>query len=320
MDFIDFTIFDVFKKNNKVYLIISINNLPVKHNEIMVKLNKNKLTFNCKYEKNNYEPILIFVYNSNICKKNDTDPESNTDLSIEIQYKEITNKKLIEDVTNNNTNRKTLALTTLFKHDYKLFTGFYEYYKNQGVEHFYMYYNGVLNDEIRNIFNYQDVTLIEWNFRYWNLKKYKFKHHAQLGQMHHAIYKYGKNNYDYMIFNDLDEYLFIPNVKLVNYIKNNTNIDMFGFCNKWTRTIDDTNIIKEDLITSETICYGNRSKNIYKIDSIETIGIHKGYKYTIPKPIHLTNHIMYHFYNWTRKNRVEKTNIKTKIDLSFLYK
>ena len=42
--------------------------------------------------------------------------------------------------------QNNIALTTLFKDDYELFPFFYEYYKNQGVEHFYMYYNGILND------------------------------------------------------------------------------------------------------------------------------------------------------------------------------
>ena len=43
-----------------------------------------------------------------------------------------------------------------------------------------MYYNGLLNDKIKEIFNYDDVTLIEWDFRYWNDKeKHKYKRHAQ---------------------------------------------------------------------------------------------------------------------------------------------
>ena len=48
-----------------------------------------------------------------------------------------------------------------------------------------------------------------------------FKHHAQPGQMHHALYKYGKNNYNYMIFCDLDEYIFIPNKTIKEYIFEN---------------------------------------------------------------------------------------------------
>ena len=88
-----------------------------------------------------------------------------------------------------------------------------------------MCYNGLLNDKIKEIFNYDDVTLIEWDFRYWNDKeKHKYKRHAQAEQIHHALYKYGKDNYKYMIFNDLDEYFFIPNIKLIDYIKSKSNV------------------------------------------------------------------------------------------------
>ena len=45
----------------------------------------------------------------------------------------------------------------------------------------------------------------------------KYRHHAQLGQIHHAIYYYGKDICDYMIFCDLDEYLFIPNNSIIEF-------------------------------------------------------------------------------------------------------
>ena len=80
----------------------------------------------------------------------------------------------------------------------------------QGVDHFYMYYNGKLTQEIIDKFNFPNVTLIEWDFRYWNcMKTYKWGHHAQMGQLSDAIYRYGKDNYDYMIFNDMDEFFYI---------------------------------------------------------------------------------------------------------------
>ena len=186
------------------------------------------------------------------------------------------------------------------------------------VQHFFMYYNGILNNEIKKIFNYKDVTLIEWNFRYWNPKKYKYKHHAQLGQIHHALYKYGKDNFEYMIFNDLDEYLFIPNNKLVKYIKLNTNINIFGFKNIWAKTKTNNKKIEENLDISKPIGFGKRSKCIYMVSSIQTIDIHKSNK-MLKKKVEDNNNYMYHFYNWGTKKRIFKTPISKKIDLIFLF-
>ena len=41
-----------------------------------------------------------------------------------------------------------------------------------GITKFYLYYNGILNNDIINFFNKDDIILIEWNFHYWNNKKY----------------------------------------------------------------------------------------------------------------------------------------------------
>lgn len=310
MDFNDFTIFDAFVKDKLVYLILSINNIPLDNSQIIVKLNNNVLQFKYKYEKNKYEPILIFVYDI----YNNIDLQSTLDF--ELIYKSQVFKKNIEYVSIDN--KKNLALTTLFKDDYNLFPSFYKYYKSQGVEHFYMYYNGVLTSDIRNVYNYDDVTLIEWNFRYWNPTTYKYNHHAQMGQIHHALYKYGKQNYEYMIFNDLDEYLFIPDIKLIDHINNNKQIDVFGFCNTWSKTVDDTKIFKKDLIVAETLRYGVRSKNIYKLDSIKTLYIHHYDVSTIPN-LTMSLNIMYHFYNWTMIDRDEKTHKKIELNLDFLH-
>lgn len=233
MDFNDFTLFDVFWKNKLIYLILSINNNVLNENNLLVSLNQIDLNFKEKIVKNKYEPTLIFIYH-------DKNIDINKDLIVKIVYKGKKFKKKVEKVFNNNNSNNFLSLTTLFKDDYYLFPNFYKYYKSQGVQHFFMYYNGLLSNEIKKIFNYSDVTLIEWNFRYWNSSKCKYAHHAQLGQIHHALYKYGKNNYKYMIFNDLDEYLFIQNVKLIDYIKLNTKFSSFGFKNVWAKTIDNS--------------------------------------------------------------------------------
>ena len=312
--FHDFTLFDVFWKNNLIYLILSINNNIVDESKLNVYLNKTKIKLKQKIIKDKYEPTLIFIYDDNsidISKK----------LFIQVFFDGKEYSKEIEKIVNKEKSN-FLCLTTLFKDDYNLFPNFYNYYKRQGVQHFFMYYNGLLNNKIKEIFNYKDVTLIEWNFRYWNPKKYKYRHHAQLGQMHHALYKYGKDNYEYMIFNDLDEYLFIPNIKLVEYIKLNTNINVFGFKNIWAKTKSKQKKLEENLDISEPSPFRKRSKCIYMVSSIETINIHHNCT-MLKKENLICDNYMFHFYNWGdsqgphRPDSIE-TPISKKINLNFL--
>jgi hypothetical protein len=194
-----------------------------------------------------------------------------------------------------------------------------------------MYYNGLITPGIKTVFDKPDVTLVQWNFQYWNPRGVKYPHHAQMGQMHHALYKYGKDIYDYMIFCDLDEYLHIPKNKRIEtienianiapnseeytdntirrFITNNPDIDIFGFCNFWSNTIDGNmpstpHLPKTFLSVLEPVEYLERSKNIYKVSSINTIGIHQvGYNfYSTMK--HIIDLKMYHFYKWSSKGRV----------------
>ena len=75
MDFEDFTLFNIFLKSNKIYLICSILNFPITENQLDILLyinikssqsNQNIVSINNnfyrKIEKDNHEPILILVY------------------------------------------------------------------------------------------------------------------------------------------------------------------------------------------------------------------------------------------------------------------
>ena len=339
MDFNEFTIFDIFAKKNKIiesthcftinlltknefllYIICSINNEPVETDKLDILINDNKLCIFDNIIKDAYEPIQILIYklNENTINQND---KLNQYYDLKVKYKnniQDFNFQLFDSVNN-----FSLTLTTLFKNDYNLFPIFYDYYKNQGVEHFYLYYNGSLKNIPENyiqIFDKTDVTLIEWDFRYYNNdvvehKNDKYCHHAQLGQMHHALYKYGKGNCKYMIFNDFDEYFHIENdekLKIKDYILKNDNIDRFGFCNCWSRTFEDKlpDKFPEKIYFSKMLEHGDRSKNIYKVDSVNYIGIH-GFSGSTSFVLHsnstnlltLENFKMFHFFKWTNKER-----------------
>jgi hypothetical protein len=79
------------------------------------------------------------------------------------------------------------------------------------TEFFFLYYNGILTPEIRKYFAKESILLLEWNFNYWNriLNRGNMQLHAQIGQIHHALCKYGKVLSEYMIFCDYDEYFFV---------------------------------------------------------------------------------------------------------------
>jgi hypothetical protein len=324
-----FLFFDIFYKNNKIYLIMPIYDCPYSPEEFKLIINDNQLNISERYVKNTYEPSLIYVY--------DYESNNNT-IKVDVLFKNIVKSYNLDHIIVDKNNKKFLTITTLFKNDIKLFSLFYNYYKKQGVSHFYIYYNGEITPILRKLFNKKyninnDITLIEWNFPYWNPKNIKYSHHAQMGQMHHSIYRYGKDMSEYMIFCDLDEYLHTPNdnesnrnMKLDEYIISKKDIDIFAFCIVWSKQLDDDNKIPNELpnkiLITDPLNYCDRSKNIFKLSSIKTIGIHylkeeddtNGYS-NLKEILNLK---LYHFAYWGKNDRRElKLDFKYIIDSNF---
>jgi len=152
--------------------------------------------------------------------------------------------------------------------------------------------------------------------------------------------------HDYMIFCDLDEYLHIPKNKFIDctapnillsphdygantlkqFIINNPDIDIFGFCNYWANTVENNipnrpYLPKKILAVSEPCEYKERSKNIYKVSFINTIGVHQvgDELYNSPNVLSIVKSItdlnMYHFYKWSSKKRVIE-NCNNIVDLT----
>ena len=267
----EYLFFDIFYKDNKIYLIIPIRNevIPVDDIRLCICNSETVLHVSKIIIKDRYEAISIYIYDY----INECDDNNAKILNVSVTYNEIHKDYQLEHIITSSFPKYKLTLTTLFKDDYKLFPFFYKYYKDQGVEHFYMYYNGPLsneNNEIKDILNYDDITLIEWNYAYWASCKNGI-HYAQPGQMHHAIYRYGKNISDYMIFCDLDEFLYIPTFTLYNYVTKFNYIDVFGFCNKLENNVD--NLIplsfpNEILCVEKSDYWSTNSKNIFKLEFI----------------------------------------------------
>lgn len=283
--------FNIFIKNNKLYIITPINkNYNI--NKSTIKISYNSLEIICleQITKAQYEPTQIFIYDFNFNSEDIYEIKVSFNEKIKVfnlkHYKTYKNKKL--------------ALTTLFKTDYKLNRIFYNYYKKQGVEHFYMYYNGKITDEIKKYYDKEDITLIEWDYVYWNDNAKYSTHYAQLGQIHDAIYRFGKDKYEYMVFCDLDEYFYTKSVNLIDLISD-TSVDTFGFKNLWANTKDNNvpeSFPNEFVVSNELLNYQTRSKCIHKMDTVVYINIHYGEKFKSNKYSLKANYNMFHFHTW----------------------
>ena len=284
--------FDIYHKDNQIILICPvyedidpsefISNIKISNNGIPLNLDG----FQSKIE---YEPILIIGYKFT---------SSNKINMIKVEFNGIIKEFNLkcEDLID----LHKLSITTLFKDDFKLIDLFYSYYDSQGVKKFYLYYNGILTTEIKELFSKKGVKLIEWNFKYWNsTSNTNFLHHAQMGQIHHALWKYGKNRSEYMIFCDFDEYLTVDNKTLINEIKEK-KYDFFGFCTQWCLVEEIPKTLPFNFTKSEIIPYPSRSKCIYKVSLINTIGIHYSNENLNGK----SDYIMYHFLNFSNIKRI----------------
>jgi len=292
--------FDIFIKNNKLYLIrpLHINELKSENNvKSLIKISYNSIDLICldEIKEINDGPVIILIYDFNFNSEDFYEIKVIFDKKIKL-YK-LKHKKTYKS--------KKLALTTLFKTDYKLMNIFYDYYKRQGVEHFYMYYNEKITNEIKEYYNKEDITLIEWNYIYENKGSVVPRHYAQPGQMHDALYRFGKEEYEYMIFCDLDEYLYIKDKKLIDLL-DDRSIDTYGFRNVWANSKNNKvpQEFPDEFYITERIPpkYGSRSKAIHKTDTTNNVSIHSGAKYNSADVNINTNNILFHFHSWGGRN------------------
>ena len=146
---------------------------------------------------------------------------------------------------------------------------------------------------------------------YMYKKPYKYYHHTQIGQIHHALYKYGKKYSKYMIFCDFDEYLYIPKMSIVEFL-DKTDIDFLGFKNRWATPVSNMvlSYFPSELMVSTTeyeYSPHSRSKTIYKPDIVKFIGIHAPSleSFNINRPIRFYHNFeMFHMYNLSNPKRV----------------
>jgi len=291
--------FDIFIKNGKLHMICPVYYGEVDISKLKVYNEDKELSLHKRMSKIELEPTDILVYDLNLNKNN---------YLIKVIFNGIKKEyNLKNDIPRRGAK---IAVTTLFQDDYKLINIFYDYYIKQGVRDFYLYYNGKLNDEIKELYNKPGIILIEWNYKYWNDEKYPFQHHAQMGQIHDALYRFAKGRNEYILFCDLDEYVNLPDKGLLKLVSSRLDVGVFGFNNKWSNTIDRKipDKFPSRFYTAEPNDFNDRSKCLYKTDAIELIGIHSPFK-LIGNIVQKLDLSMYHFFNWTFIKRDHKTPI-----------
>lgn len=176
--------------------------------------------------------------------------------------------------------KQSLVAMTMFKDDASLIASYVVYYKKMGVDHFYMYYNDV--KPISLLPQFQGVTYIQWNYPYY----IGTHHYAQIGAITDFLY-WSRHFTDYVIFNDLDEYIFWkgPHLTLKQFILNN-QFACYGFLSNFVymrnrhTDVDPENmydLIENGQFEETTLIYpyGKRSKCIIDPKQIDAMGVHK---------------------------------------------
>jgi hypothetical protein len=252
---LEFKINDVQTKNinffNKYYNHWEqVNFFQIQHNS---KDYDKKLTV-C-YKDKEYDIYLTkqnFIYDKSFFIKN-------------ISY--LTKQNFIYDKNN------VIAMMTLFKDDYELLPTYISHYKKLGIKHFYFYYNYSYQQliELKNISEILDninsdneinCTFIEWDHKYFEYVDGRTYHSSQCPAMFDMYYK-AKHLFQYIYFNDLDEYLFFKDKDVNNFnefIQKYNNIDIFQFNMYWSKYII-KNMMEVNSDGNLLISYSNFNKD-----------------------------------------------------------
>jgi len=120
--------------------------------------------------------------------------------------------------------KTAFALATLFKDDWQTIETCYHHYKQQGVDRFYLFYNGLISKLSRPLFSAPEIVYGEWDFRYWLHDPTKKQHHAQAMFLTMARFRL-LPQCTYLALVDLDEFLAVPGEPGVTVREHVENVD-----------------------------------------------------------------------------------------------
>ena len=184
----DCRIYDIFIKNSQIYLIST--HISSKDKDVTVSINDIELS---EFSKNEWEPMRYFV-----------GPIPNSDTII-IKI----NNKICKTININSIehcipieNKHKLAFATLFKDDYYFVEKTVNHYRKQGVDCFYLYYNGAnLPDGLPQA---PDIIYKTWNIQPYTWNNSEWIHNAQTTFITSFRLKYFEDN-EWIIMADIDE-------------------------------------------------------------------------------------------------------------------
>jgi hypothetical protein len=233
------------------------------------------------------------------------------EITLNIEYQNYKFEIVLNELNIKNHN---ISAMTLFKDDYLLLSQYFKYYSKMGIDVFFLYYNDHINyqllEYIFNINNNQyTIYLIPWDYIYWwNYSSSLKHHHAQTMAINDSLHIL-KNYSNYVLYNDLDEYIILETNNLNELISQNNNIDVYVFKNRFCKMSDQLIYYKDfdTIFDMNKIIKGNywdkkREKNLIKLENINIMGVHypfpvnNEYKYKITSEF-------YHIINFEEKNR-----------------
>ena len=292
--------------NNKIYLTsMYYHDNPWDIQNIDIEVINNNIIKKEVIEYKNYESCLLIILEIEKLMNN---------INIIIKYDKYNKKIELNQLT---LPKNNIYAMTLFKDDYQLLKKYLEYYKKLNIDCFFLYYNSKINEEFINEINiinqskYQ-IILIEWDYDYWYINKNKPKHHhSQTMAINDSLYIL-KNFCNYILYNDLDEYIKLDST-FTDLIQKNKNIDIFQFkcmfCKMGKDLIKYRNFYFE--YDENKIIKGNfwdkyREKNLIKTSNVNLMGVHNPvYEYTKSELNIIYITYFYHFINFYEKNREE---------------
>jgi len=197
-------IYDYFVRKNTLYLVSTFYSSADPPMEVKIgDVTLSEVSFN------DAEPVRYFM-----CALLDSSITERRSFTITING---TKYNITPEVVPERGTKYKLALTTLFKNEsVAMVKRFISYYRGQGVECFYLYYNG---DNVNDIMpKLPGVTYIPWNYQYQNDKN-EWIHIAQVTQLTSFRLRYW-DDCEWVAVVDMDEFIYNTNesIRLVDYL------------------------------------------------------------------------------------------------------
>jgi len=305
-------VFDAFIQKCQLYLVSTFyNNFPMKfEKQFSIEVNDDqKATFVEEKAKNEYEPSRIVIYQ---LPKLESQNYYDVRISFTLNEKsESVYWKIFPDLFC----KSNLMAATLFKDDHQLITLYRNYYKSQGVENFVFYYNGDIKDVESKLPSHSDITYGSWNFPYWDKDNGNHIHLAQTAFLTMIRDRYS-NVCEFMILNDLDEFISHDTKSLISYLQDQTFQCLIVpncFSTLKQKSNDEEGKQIEIIHDQNHLGYGwgLRNKCIYSEQYKDLVGIH------LPKNMKNATEckelVMYHIMNSDRAHWVKNPHPKSKI-------